>query len=280
VLPAIAEAAAVARSVLPGARHVYEDACERHAGAGSSGLAYAAFANDRRFFVLDALLGRLGDPARRPFAQDVRRAGGARLWELPPVTVDVLGLDYYAHNQWLFGETGGVAPGPDLPPLRDLIAEYAQRYGLPCMLSETNIRGHASDRATWLKHTLEQCEQAVAAGVAMDGYCWFPTIDSCDWDSLLARADGHIDPVGAYTLDDGFERQATSMTAAYARVGHGASAADLPAYRLRAPVDGWLAGLMAHMAHYDWQAPPPEEVWPEDDAGPQPFDPLGATGAA
>ena len=35
-----------------------------------------------------------------------------------------------------------------------------------------------------------------AAGAPLGGYCWFPFVDSVDWNSLLARADGCIDPVG------------------------------------------------------------------------------------
>jgi len=67
-------------------------------------------------------------------------------------------------------------------PLADLLGEYWRRYRLPLIVGETNIRGFASDRATWLKYTLEQCERARAANLPVDGYCWFPFIDSCDWE--------------------------------------------------------------------------------------------------
>ena len=92
--------------------------------------------------------------------------GGERLLGLPTGTIDVLGLDYYAHCQWNFSEQGGTAPTPTPLPLADQIQQYWERYAVPCMLTETNVRGRTSDRATWLKYVLEQCEDAQARSSA------------------------------------------------------------------------------------------------------------------
>ncbi len=258
VLPAFGEAVRLYRELLPAAAHVYVDTCERHTHDGSGpGGDYAAFANDRRFFVLDAMLGR--SFAADPFAAAVAAAGGESLLDLEPAPIDVLGLDYYAHSQWHFGADAGCTPTPRPPGLAAVIVEYWERYATPCMLSETNIRGFPSDRATWLKYTLEQCELARDAGVALDGYCWFPFIDSCDWDSLLYYCDGNVDPVGVYWLDDTLARRPSSMSRAYAAAAAGTPAADLPAYELRPPVSRWLAGYADQMAHWDWQPPPDDE---------------------
>jgi hypothetical protein len=148
------------------------------------------------------------------------------------------------------------APGT----LSDLIGAYWHRYRLPCALTETNIRGYASDRASWLKYTLEQCEIARDRGVTMDGYCWFPFVDSCDWDSILTRCSGSIDPVGVFWLDEGLHRRPSSMSAAFTAAAAGTPAADLPAYRFQAPVSDWLTGWMPQMAHWHWQDPAPEEI--------------------
>jgi beta-glucosidase/6-phospho-beta-glucosidase/beta-galactosidase len=261
VLPWIAEAGRLARELLPDGRHVYVDTCERHSAAVPEAEAYARLANDRRFVVLDALLGRLEPGPDRPFAEAVARAGGEDLFHLGPTPVDVLGLDYYAHCQWQFTgpQGGGTIPSPAPDPLTELIIEYADRYRLPVMLTETNLRGTASDRASWLKFTLEQCERAIAAGVDVEGYCWFPSIDSCDWDSLLFRCDGNIDPVGVFWLDEDLRRRQSSMSRSFAAAAGGAPSADLPAYRFQEPAASWLAGFLPFMAHWDWQPPPVEE---------------------
>ncbi|MBW3613734.1 MAG: family 1 glycosylhydrolase [Actinobacteria bacterium] len=260
VLPWIGEASRLYRELLPAARHVYVDSCESHTSAGAAGDDLTAMANDRRFFVADALLGRHLDEDR-PFVADVLQAGGESLLGMEPVHIDVLGLDYYAHCQWEFhAADAGTVPSPDPRPFRDLIVEYWQRYGLPCMVGETNIRGFASDRASWLKHTLEQTEQAREAGVPIDGFCWFPTIDSADWDSLLFHCDGNIDPVGVFWLDAQLHRRPSSMSRSFALAASGVPARQLPAYRFQPPVSEWMKGFLPYMQHWEWQDPPADEA--------------------
>jgi hypothetical protein len=234
------------------------DTCEHHTSDGSGpGSAYAALANRRRFFVLDAFLGRTAEAAAFPVDAD---PAGEALLAMAPGRIDVLGLDYYAHCQWHFGAEGGQVPTPHPTPLAGQITEYWERYRVPCLLSETNLRGFPSDRATWLKYVLEQCERARDAGVPLDGLCWFPFVDSADWDSLLYRCEGNIDPVGVYWLDERLDRRPSSMSRAFAMAATGTPAADLPAYHLQPPVSRWLAGYLPQMAHWDWREPPADEV--------------------
>ncbi len=261
VFPAIAEASRAYRALVPGARHVYVEVCERHSAATAEAAPLADMNNDRRFFLLDLFLGRPLDPTR-PFVAAVLAAGGEPLLAMVPGHVDVVGLDYYAHCQWQWsdaagrGRTDSTAPGS----LAELIHEYWRHFGLPCVLSETNIRGFASDRASWLKYTLEQCERARDLGVPLGGYCWFPFVDSCDWDSLLTRADGHIDPVGVFWIDRERRRHPSSMSRSYAMAARGARAAELPAYRFQPPVSEWLRGWAPQMDHWRWQDPPAAEI--------------------
>ena len=263
LLPATLAADEAYRAAAPGARHVWVDVAERHTweGPGDAAARAAALANDRRFFLLDAYLGLPLD-ARRPFVRQLLEAGGEDLLRLPPGRIDVLGLDYYAHNQWHYKPGGAVRSSPVAAPLSKLILEYWNRYRVPCILGETNIRGFPSDRATWLKYTLEQCEMARDAGVPLEGYCWFPFIDSADWASELLRCDRQIDPVGVYWLDEDLERRPSSMSRAYAAAAAGTPAAELPAYELQDPVNTWLAGWMPHMSHWTWVAPPTDETRP------------------
>jgi beta-glucosidase/6-phospho-beta-glucosidase/beta-galactosidase len=222
VLPAVAEGSRMYRDLLPGARHVHLD-------------------------------------PRRPFLRHLAECGGEDLLAMQPGHIDVLGLDYYAHSQWRFSGPGvGAGTSPEPGRLDDLICEYHARYALPVVLGETNIRGHASDRASWFKYTLEQCENAAARGVPVEGYCWFPFIDSCDWASLLRRADRCIDPVGVFWLDESLERHESSMSRTFAMAAQGTPARNLPAYRFRRPVRDWVAGYLPQMEHWDWQEPPDE----------------------
>jgi len=260
VMPALTAASRLCRELLPDARHVYTEVCEHHTATAAGGEAAAEYANDRRFLLTDLFLGRSIDD-RRPFVDDVLAAGGERLLALEPGEMDVLGLDYYAHNQWAWEAPGVGTTCPPAPlALADVIGQYWKRYGLPCILGETNIRGYPSDRATWLKYTLEQCERARDAGVALKGYCWFPFVDSCDWDSILCRCDSSIDPVGVYWLDEALRRRPSTMSEAYRLAAAGASSTALPAYKLQRPVSRWLAGWLQQLAGWDWVPPPADEV--------------------
>ncbi|CAN5193356.1 family 1 glycosylhydrolase [soil metagenome] len=261
VLPAVAEASRLCQELLPGGRHVFVAACEHAGAACPEAEPFAALANDRRFFVTDLFLGRELDPDR-PFVAQVLAAGGDDVVDMAPGIIAFLGLDYYAHCQWQYvdGEGNGLMTSPEPTPLADLIGQYWDRYKLPCLLGETNVRGCTSDRVSWLKYTLEQCERARDAGVTIDGYCWFPTIDSCDWDSLLARCEGNIDPVGVFWLDENRDRRRSSMSEAFELVARGAPSTVLPAYRFQPPVSEWLTGWLPQMSHWEWQDPPADEI--------------------
>jgi len=257
VLPWMTQASRLYRELLPDARHVWVDTCEFHTGSDESGQRYADMANERRFLVLDIFLGR-GYDELSPLGDLLRPVGGERLQHIEPGFVDVLGLDYYAHCQWNFGIEGGTAPTPTPLPLADQIEQYWDRYGIPCIVAETNVRGSTYDRATWLKYVLEQCEEAQRRGVQLEGLCWFPLVDSTDWDSLLFRCDGHIDPVGVFYLTDQLDRRPSAMSTAYTMAAHGFTSADLAAYRFLPPVDRWLAGYLPQMTHWEWQEAPEE----------------------
>jgi len=285
VMPALTAASRMYRDLLPDARHVWVDTCEGHVALDDAALEFMMMANDRRFFAIDLFLGRIAD-SERPFVREVIAAGGEDLLETEPGSLDVLGLDYYAHSEWAYKEratpapTGasghelhprqpvghpqkpevqGITPSPAPVGIAALALQYAARYEHEMALTETNIRGTGSDRATWLKYTLEQCEMARDHGAPIGAYCWFPFIDSLDWNSLLARADRCIDPVGVLALDERLERRGSSMLESYRLAAAGAASRDLPAYRLSAPTAEWVSGLAPQMAHFEWQDPPAGE---------------------
>jgi len=258
VLPALAEAAMIFRDRLPEARNVWIDTCEHHQGVPGDPAQHAAYANDRRHILLDLALGHELEPTR-PFMTDLLRAGGETLLDLPPLQVDVLGLDYYSHSEWWYDERGGRAPSPHPIGFAALAEIYGFRYGIDLMLTETNVRGAPSDRASWLRYTLEQYEVAKSRGVPLRGYCWYPHVDSCDWDSLLARCAGRVDPVGVLSLK-GRQRARTVFTEVWESAASGAQSADLPAYLFQPPLDAELSGFLQQMRHWPWQEPPERSI--------------------
>ena len=181
----------------------------------------------------------------------------------------MLGLDYYPHCEHQFHRGGSVCPSRNPLGFAALARQYHARYGLPMMLTETNIRGYVTDRITWLKYMLEQCETLIAEGLPLEGFTWFPFIDSTDWDSLLNEPRGHIDPVGIYWLEeDTLARRDSELSRLYAGLARGElRSADLPAYRLLSPMSEQLAGFRPQWAHWEWRQPNlaelPQWAWPE-----------------
>ena len=107
----------------------------------------------------------------------------------------VVGLNYYACNQWTIST-------PEQPqsfldwhdsrwtPLPDLLTDLEQRYGGPLILAETGNAGEG--RPAWLAHLAAEARDILARGVDLQGVCWYPLITSPDWEDPTAFFDGGI----------------------------------------------------------------------------------------
>ena len=99
-----------------------------------------------------------------------------------PSLVDLIGLNFYPHNQWYFRK------GPTIPmghheyrPLADMLVEVADRYGKPIFLSETGAEG--TGRASWLHYVCNEVRGAMDRGAAIEGICWYPITAYPGWDN-------------------------------------------------------------------------------------------------
>jgi beta-glucosidase/6-phospho-beta-glucosidase/beta-galactosidase len=98
-----------------------------------------------------------------------------------PSLVDVVGWNFYPHNQWYW-------KGPTVPmghheyrPLADMLVEMAERYGKPMFLSETGAEG--SGKPSWLHYVCNEVREAMHRGVDMRGICWYPITAYPGWDN-------------------------------------------------------------------------------------------------
>ena len=247
--------------LVPGLRIVHVDTCERHHALDAPSRVHAVFANHLRFVVLDLILGRV-DRAHPLWAMLTRHGltrAEADWFREHPARVDVLGLDYYAHSE-LGWTVDGRSERFTAWGFQRVAREYVDRYRLPVMLTETNVRGRIEDRISWLKYMVEECEALAvdlgARGSALQGFCWYPYIDSTDWDTLVRVPNRSIDPQGIYYLSSDFERQGSELSHLYARLVRGEiGAAELPAYPFEAAVlDGrGVRKFLPHMSAWTWR---------------------------
>jgi len=99
--------------------------------------------------------------------------------------LDVVGVNFYAANQWevpggrkLHWDNG--SNDPRWLPLRKLLAEVYERYRRPLFIAETSHYGVG--RADWLNEIATEVHQAVQASVPIEGVCLYPILDRFDWE--------------------------------------------------------------------------------------------------
>ncbi|HEV2132331.1 MAG TPA: hypothetical protein VGR27_14545, partial [Longimicrobiaceae bacterium] len=104
-----------------------------------------------------------------------------------PKYLDVVGVNYYPHNQWVYRENVGFNPAfaiartdPRYRPFRLLLHEVWERYRRPLFIAETGAEGAA--RPDWLRYIGREVRAAMREGVPIEGICLYPIVNHPGWD--------------------------------------------------------------------------------------------------
>ena len=104
-----------------------------------------------------------------------------------PRYLDLIGVNYYPHNQWVYHAGAGFNPEFAIPrsdpryrPFRELLHEVWDRYRRPTFIAETGHEGEA--RAEWLRYIAGEARAALHEGVPLEGICLYPIVDHPGWD--------------------------------------------------------------------------------------------------
>jgi hypothetical protein len=116
-----------------------------------------------QFEALDLLSGRL-----RP------ELGGN------PRYVDILGINFYLHNEWVDGGLPISVDHPGYRPLHMLLDDFHARYGRPLFVAETGIEGDT--RGPWLRIVGNEVTTARQRGTPVEGICLYPITDYPGWE--------------------------------------------------------------------------------------------------
>lgn len=103
-----------------------------------------------------------------------------------PAHLDIIGINYYWTNQWLWRTP--IIDGL-LPPLADddhrrwslfqLVRSVWERYGHEMIITETS---HVGDkRGPWLHEVAQQSERILLAGIPLHGVCLYPILGMPEW---------------------------------------------------------------------------------------------------
>jgi beta-glucosidase/6-phospho-beta-glucosidase/beta-galactosidase len=257
---AICRSSKTLRRLRPDVQFVHVDTAEYHETTDGQSANWVQFVNARRFLLTDLVLGRI---TRDHQLYGYLISNGAsdddlRWFRDHPARIEVLGLDYYIHSEmlWFWCKEKGradIAAMVRRPRGFAAVAEdYIERYHLPVMLSETNIRGSISDRISWLKFMESECEELALGGQDFRGFCWYPSIDTTDWWNCCTQATGKTDPQGIWSLEPKtLARVDTELSYLYSALARGEMcSADIPFY-------GFSADLQKRLQRYkrirDWR---------------------------
>jgi hypothetical protein len=215
--------------------------------------------NEMRFLVHDLILGNVTEDHKLYPYLIKNKAGKYRLkwFNDNPARIDIIGLDYYSHSELEWSESGRIYPNSFPTGFVGVALDYVNRFNLPVMLTETNIRGTVYERISWLKHMVEQCEileqLLKPRGIPFHGFCWYPFIDSTDWCSLVTRANCNVDPQGIFWLDcDCKNRNASELSETFEALARGQiTSKDIPAYRFGRELEAMLENFLPMMSHWN-----------------------------
>jgi beta-glucosidase/6-phospho-beta-glucosidase/beta-galactosidase len=126
--------------------------------------------------------------------------------------IDVVGVNYYIHNQWTYPGEGGsmiVPSDPRYRHVRDLLHETFEHYRKPLFVAETGIEDET--RPAWLRYLCNEVFAAMAKGVLVQGVCLYPIVNHPGWEDDRHCYNGLFD----YAEDNGhrevFEPLATEL---------------------------------------------------------------------
>lgn len=127
-----------------------------------------------------------------------------------PPGYQVMGNDYYGHNEKILKPDGSMCPAEDVLGWYNITRAYHDRYRKPVMHTETNISDNDA-APTWLWKQWMNILKMRRDNVPVLGFTWYSLIDQIDWDSALSVKNNNVNACGLYDLD----RNPRPVAAAY-----------------------------------------------------------------
>jgi beta-glucosidase len=115
----------------------------------------------------------------------------------------ILGNDYYVTNEHRVCADGTTRAAGEIFGYDEITWQYYDRYKLPVMHTETNIRegSEGTEAINWLWKESANVLRVRNDGIPVVGFTWYSLTDQVDWCLALRSDEGKVDPVGLYDLD-------------------------------------------------------------------------------
>lgn len=190
--------------VQPEAIFIQSESTEYFHAEGPGAERQAEFYNEKRFLSLDLCYGYDVRAQMYEYLLDNGMPRAEYHWlmargrEVKPHCV--MGNDFYVTNEHFVTDAGRVKPSGEIFGYYVITKQYYDRYKLPVMHTETNLRDQRRAPA-WLRKEWENMLRLRADGVPIIGFTWYSLTDQVDWDCGLRYERGRVNPLGLYNLD-------------------------------------------------------------------------------
>jgi beta-glucosidase/6-phospho-beta-glucosidase/beta-galactosidase len=141
--------------------------------------------------------------------------------------VDVIGVNYYIHNQFVWQGSMIVPSDPRYRHVSAMLREVYERYRRPIFVAETGIEDDT--RPAWLRYMCREVFSAMAAGVPVEGVCLYPIVNHPGWDDDRHCYNGmfdYADEVGARSVFEPLAAEVVRQTENLAALKSGAATVD------------------------------------------------------
>jgi beta-glucosidase/6-phospho-beta-glucosidase/beta-galactosidase len=187
--------------VQPDATFIQSESTEYYHATEPSALPLARFLNQKRFLAFDLTYGYPIHVAMYEYLLENGMTKGEYNWfaENQVKARCIMGNDYYVTNEHLVRPDGSTQAAGEIFGYYVLTNQYYNRYKLPVMHTETNIKMPASKE--WLLKQWANLHMLKKDGVPIVGFTWYSLLHQVDWDSALVNDAGNINELGLYDLD-------------------------------------------------------------------------------
>lgn len=187
--------------IQPEATFIQSESTEYFHATEPRALSLARFLNQKRFLSLDLTYGFPINVTMYEYLLQNGMTKSEYNWfaDNQVKARCIMGNDYYVTNEHLVRPDGTTQASGEVFGYYVLTMQYYNRYRLPIMHTETNIKMPASKE--WLLKQWANLHQLKQDGVPITGFTWYSLLHQVDWDSALRNDAGNINELGLYDLD-------------------------------------------------------------------------------
>jgi beta-glucosidase len=189
----------------PDAIFIQSESSEYFHADSPAAIGPAELMNSRRFLSLDLNYGRRVDSEMYEYLMDNGMTKDEYHFFLHHRLKQhcILGNDYYWTNEHRVHPDGSSEASGEVFGYTEITRQYYDRYRLPVMHTETNLREgpNGNEAVQWLWKEWASVLRLRNDGIPTVGFTWYSLTDQVDWDTALREQNGNVNPLGLYDLD-------------------------------------------------------------------------------